>query len=181
MNLELISDLVRSKNMSLTSEEPTADHESPSEHFFLKEDNKDGRSSEEEDEGKDENENKPDVAHTNIFATLAALQTGQLTLSQVRKYNVSVRDKCVTQSSLSPDAGCPDPRIVAKPTGVPGSQDELRAGRGDQRVPRCRLLAESSDTATTSFSAADTKFPDAPAKRTEHCPELVKLQPAPIS
>ena len=87
--------------MSLTSEEPTADQESPNEHFFLKEDNKDGRSSEEEDEGKDENENKPDVAHTNIFATLAALQTGQLTLSQVRKYNVSVRDKCVTQSSLS--------------------------------------------------------------------------------
>ena len=85
MNLDLISDLVRTKNMSLTSEEPTADQESPNEHFFLKEDNKDGRSSEEEDEGKDENENKPDVAHTNIFATLAALQTGQLTLSQVRK------------------------------------------------------------------------------------------------
>ena len=83
MNLLIIPDLVKTKNMSLTSEEPTADHESPNEHFFLKEDNKDGRSSEEEDEGKDENENKPDVAHTNIFATLAALQTGQLTLSQV--------------------------------------------------------------------------------------------------
>ena len=70
--------------MSLTSEEPnTADHESSSEHFFLKEDNKDQRSSEDEDEGKDENENKSDVAHTNIFAALAALQTGQLTLSQV--------------------------------------------------------------------------------------------------
>ena len=86
-----------------------------------------------------------------------------------------------SELSLSPDAGCPDPRIVAKPTGVPGSQDELRAGRGDQRVPRRRLLAESSDTAATSFPAADTKLPDAPAKRTEHCPEFVKLQPSPLS
>ena len=96
----LISDPVKTKNMSLTSEEPTADHESPNEHFFLKEDNKDGRSSEEEDEGKDENENKPDVAQTNIFATLAALQTGQLTLSQVRKSKICEGEMFDSQQSL---------------------------------------------------------------------------------
>lgn len=84
-------------------------------------------------------------------------------------------------SAISADVSCPDSRIVAKPTGVPGSKDERRSGRGDQRVPRRRLLAESSDPAATSFPAADTKFPDAPAKRTEHCPEFVKLQPSPLS
>ena len=75
--------------MSLTSEEPNADHESSNEHhFFIKEDAKEQRSDEEEEEedaeSKDENENKPDLAHANVFAALAALQTGQLTLSQVR-------------------------------------------------------------------------------------------------
>ena len=74
--------------MSLTSEEPNADHESSNEHhFFIKEDAKEQRSDEEEEEedaeSKDENENKPDLAHANVFAALAALQTGQLTLSQV--------------------------------------------------------------------------------------------------
>lgn len=73
--------------MSLTSEEPNADHESSNEHhFFIKEDAKDQRSDEEEEEdaeSKDENENKPELAHANVFAALAALQTGQLTLSQV--------------------------------------------------------------------------------------------------
>ena len=53
----------------------------------MKEDAKDQRSDEEEEEedaeSKDENENKPDLAHANVFAALAALQTGQLTLSQV--------------------------------------------------------------------------------------------------
>ena len=79
----MFSDLVKTKNMSLTSEEPNADHESSNEHFFIKEDTKDQRSDDEEDESKDENENKPDISHANIFAALAALQTGQLTLSQV--------------------------------------------------------------------------------------------------
>ena len=84
----LLSDLVKTKKtMSLTSEEPNADHESSNEHhFFIKEDVKDQRSDEEEEEdteSKDENENKPDLAHANVFAALAALQTGQLTLSQV--------------------------------------------------------------------------------------------------
>ena len=37
-----------------------------------------------EEENKDENENKPEIAQANIFAALAALQTGQLTLSQVK-------------------------------------------------------------------------------------------------
>ena len=69
--------------MSLTSEEPNADHESSNEHFFIKEDTKDQRSDDEEDESKDENENKPDISHANIFPALSALQTGQLTLSQV--------------------------------------------------------------------------------------------------
>ena len=83
-----LSDLVKTKKtMSLTSEEPNADHESSNEHhFFIKEDAKDQRSDEEEEEdveSKDENENKPDLAHANVFAALAALQTGQLTLSQV--------------------------------------------------------------------------------------------------
>lgn len=82
--------------MSLTSEEPNADHESSNEHhFFIKEDAKDQRSDEEEEEeeedaeSKDENENKPDLAHANVFAALAALQTGQLTLSQV-SYNAEL-------------------------------------------------------------------------------------------
>ena len=79
----MFSDLVKTKNMSLTSTEPNADHESSNEHFFIKEDTKDQRSDDEEDESKDENENKPDISHANIFAALAALQTGQLTLSQV--------------------------------------------------------------------------------------------------
>ena len=70
--------------MSLTSEEPPPDHDSSNEHFFIKEDAKDQRSDEEDDDTKDENENKPDLAHANIFAALAALQTGQLTLSQVK-------------------------------------------------------------------------------------------------
>ena len=77
--------------MSLTSEEPNADHESSNEHFFIKEDAKDQRSDDEEEEdaeSKDENENKPDLAHANIFAALAALQTGQLTLSQVSELSL---------------------------------------------------------------------------------------------
>ena len=69
--------------MSLTSEEPNADHESSNEHFFIKEDTKDQRSDDEEDESKDETENKQDISNANIFAPLAALQTGQLTPSQV--------------------------------------------------------------------------------------------------
>ena len=69
--------------MSLASEEQNP--ESSNDHFFLKEDSKEQRSSDEEDEEKDENENKPDVNHGNIFAALAALQSGQMTLSQVRK------------------------------------------------------------------------------------------------
>ena len=79
-----ISDLVKAKAMSLTSEEPPPDHDSSNEHFFIKEDAKDQRSDEEDEDTKDENENKPDLAHANIFAALAALQTGQLTLSQVK-------------------------------------------------------------------------------------------------
>ena len=85
--------------MSLTSEEPNADHESSNEHFFIKEDAKDQRSDDEEEEdaeSKDENENKPDLAHANIFAALAALQTGQLSLSQVSD-NKFV---CTLQSAL---------------------------------------------------------------------------------
>ena len=86
-----ISDLVKAKAMSLTSEEPPPDHDSSNEHFFIKEDAKDQRSDEEDEDTKDENENKPDLAHANIFAALAALQTGQLTLSQVRwSYTVKI-------------------------------------------------------------------------------------------
>ena len=70
--------------MSLTSEEPNPDQESSNEHFFIKEDNKLDHRSDEEEENKDENENKPEIAQANIFAALAALQTGQLTLSQVK-------------------------------------------------------------------------------------------------
>ena len=71
--------------MSLTSEEPNADHESSNEHFFQKEESREHRSDdEEEEESKEDAEAKPDIAHANIFAALAALQTGQLTLSQVR-------------------------------------------------------------------------------------------------
>ena len=70
--------------MSLTSEDPNPDHDTSGEHFFVKEDAKENRSEdEEEDEAKDDTDNKPDVTHANIFAALAALQTGQLTLSQV--------------------------------------------------------------------------------------------------
>ena len=87
-----ISDLVKAKAMSLTSEEPPQDHDSSNEHFFIKEDAKDQRSDEEDEDTKDENENKPDLAHANIFAALAALQTGQLTLSQVKlSYAVKIR------------------------------------------------------------------------------------------
>ena len=87
--------------MSLTSDEPsTAEHESANEHFFLKEDNKDQRSSEDEDEGKDENENRPDVGQTNIFAALAALQTGQLTLSQVSSFSERLYT-CLSQRRCS--------------------------------------------------------------------------------
>ena len=97
----LISDPVKTKNMSLTSDEPsTAEHESANEHFFLKEDNKDQRSSEDEDEGKDENENRPDVGQTNIFAALAALQTGQLTLSQVSSFSERLYT-CLSQRRCS--------------------------------------------------------------------------------
>ena len=94
-----ITDLVKAKAMSLTSEEPPPDHDSSNEHFFIKEDAKDQRSDDEEEEdaeSKDENENKPDLAHANIFAALAALQTGQLTLSQVSD-NKFV---CTLQSAL---------------------------------------------------------------------------------
>lgn len=70
--------------MSLTSEEPNPDQESSNEHFFIKEDTKLDHRSDEEEENKDENENKPEIAQANIFAALAALQTGQLTLSQVK-------------------------------------------------------------------------------------------------
>ena len=79
----MFSDLVKTKNMSLTSTEPNADHESSNDHFFIKEDTKDQRSFEEEDESKDETENKPDISHANIFPALSALRKGQLTLSQV--------------------------------------------------------------------------------------------------
>ena len=79
----MFSDLVKTKNMSLTSTEPNADHESSNEYFSIKEDTKDQRSFEEEDESKDETENKPDISHANIFPALSALRTGQLTLSQV--------------------------------------------------------------------------------------------------
>ena len=90
-----ISDLVKAKAMSLTSEEPPPDHDSSNEHFFIKEDAKDQRSDEEDEDTKDENENKPDLAHANIFAALAALQTGQLTLSQVKlSYTVKIRCFC---------------------------------------------------------------------------------------
>ena len=79
--------------MSLTSEEPPQDHDSSNEHFFIKEDAKDQRSDEEDEDTKDENENKPDLAHANIFAALAALQTGQLTLSQVKwSYTIKIID-----------------------------------------------------------------------------------------
>ena len=71
----MFSDLVKTKNMSFTSTEPNADHESSNEYFSIKEDTKDQRSDDEEDK----TENKPDILHANIFATLAALQTGQLT------------------------------------------------------------------------------------------------------
>ena len=69
--------------MSLTSEDPNPDQESSNEHFFMKEDTKEHRSDDEEDHNKDENENKPEIAPANLFAALAALQTGQMTLSQV--------------------------------------------------------------------------------------------------
>ena len=96
-----ISDLVKAKAMSLTSEEPPPDHDSSNEHFFIKEDAKDQRSDEEDEDTKDENENKPDLAHANIFAALAALQTGQLTLSQVKwSYTIKIRCFFATNSFI---------------------------------------------------------------------------------
>jgi len=83
---EYISDLVKSKNMSVTSEDPnneTESFESHKGHYFLKEDKKDPKSSDDEEEDKNVNGQQHDGNKGNIFATLAALQSGQMTLSQM--------------------------------------------------------------------------------------------------
>ena len=73
--------------MNTTSEEQNVEHESfesSKEHYFLKEDLKGQKSSDDEEDDKDDNEHQQDGNQGNIFATLAALQSGQMTLSQVK-------------------------------------------------------------------------------------------------
>ena len=58
--------------------------ESSKEHYFIKEDSKDQKTSDDEEEDKDDSEKQQNGSQGNIFATLAALQTGQMNLSQVK-------------------------------------------------------------------------------------------------
>ena len=76
--------------MNLSPEEKKAkieEYTTSKETFFVKEDSKDVKSSDDEDEEKDKNAEPEDSSQRtggNIFAALAALQTGQMSLSQVR-------------------------------------------------------------------------------------------------
>ena len=88
LNLDIFADLVKSQNMNNAPKENNVDlesFESSKEQFFIKEDSKDQKTSEDEEEDKDDSEQQQDGNQGNIFATLAALQTGQMTLSQVKQ------------------------------------------------------------------------------------------------
>ena len=79
-----VADLVKSQNMSIAPKENNIENfESSKEKFFIKEDHKDEKHSDDEEDDKEDIEPPQDAHPGNIFATLAALQTGQMSLNQV--------------------------------------------------------------------------------------------------